>query len=196
MQAHFNDALLIQRAVIAGTPERAAAPAAVLTSLEELERLPDGWRPYVERMQQLASRINDGTTAALVAAATADLGVSCGLCHRKHGGPEVSHEPAPTVGSSIEDRMRRHVWATERLWEALYVPSNEAWVVGAAALGNDPFPDDVLRAGGVHGRSAAGDFASIAARAPAQRSTSERATLYAELLVTCGACHRSLQQDE
>src|ERR1051325_5799740 len=117
-------------------------------------------------MQQDARRINDSTSAARAAGATADLGISCGECHQRHGGPKPSSEPAPPPGTSLESRMQRHAWATERLWEGLYVPSSDAWKAGAKALSDEPFPSEVLSRGGVHARSAAGDFANLVARAP------------------------------
>jgi len=196
MQAHFNDALLIRQAVIAGSPEDAVDPAYVLTHIQDLDQLPDGWRVFVERMQGVAGRIQNSTTSSLAAAATADLGVSCGMCHQRHGGPTASDEPAPAPGTSIERRMARHVWATERLWEGLIVPSSDAWTAGARALGADPFPSDVLNDGGVYARSAASDFAKLAANAPAQKTAEQRAALYAELLVTCGTCHRAMKHGD
>jgi hypothetical protein len=194
MQAHFKDALLIRQAVIAGLPEDAVDPAHALTHIQDLDQLPNGWRVFVERMQVAASRIQDSTTSSLAAAATADLGVSCGMCHQRHGGPKVSNQPAPAQGTSIESRMARHVWATERLWEGLIVPSNEAWTAGAQALSSEPFPSEVLKEGGVYSRSAAGDFAKLASNAPKKKTPEQRAALYAELLVTCGSCHRGMKQ--
>jgi hypothetical protein len=47
--------------------------------------------------------------------------------------------------------------------------------------------------GGVHGRGAASDFARLVVNAPAKRIPRDRAALYAELLSTCGSCHRALQ---
>lgn len=194
MQAHFQDALLIRKAVIAGTPEQAANPATVLTLIQNLDDLPAGWREYVERMQRAAKRVTDSTSAAQTAAATADLGVSCGLCHQKLGGPATSSEPAPAEGTTVEARMKRHAWATERLWEALVVPSNKSWDEGAKALSVSPFPPEVLARGGVHARSAATDFGKLTARAPAAKSIEDKAQLYSELLITCGICHRAQRE--
>jgi cytochrome c553 len=194
MQAHFKDALLIREAVIAGRPDQAANPATVLSLIENLDQLPTGWRIFVERMQQDARRIIDSTSQAQTAAATADLGVSCGLCHQQHGGPKVSSQPPPLTEASLEGRMKRHAWACDRLWEGLTVPSNDAWLTGANALVSSPFPDDVLKRGGVHVRSAANDFGKIAVRAPTTKTVDERAALYAELLVTCGSCHQAVRK--
>lgn len=193
MQAHFNDALLIRQAVIAGTPERAARPADALARMQNLDALPAGWRSFVARMREAAGRITDSTSAAQSAAAVADLGVSCGMCHERHGGPRASSDLAPDAGSTVQSRMNRHVWATERLWEGLFTPSLEAWNAGAKALSGEPFPKAVSKDGGVHARSAASDFSRIVARAPMTRTIEERAALYAELLVTCGACHRAMK---
>jgi hypothetical protein len=193
MQAHFKDALLIRQAVIAGTPENAAEPALALTHVQDAEHLPESWRGFVERMQEVAGRIKDSTLVSRAAAATADLGVSCGLCHQQRGGPQASKEPAPAEGTTIESRMQRHAWATERLWEGLYVPSDDAWNAGARALSAAPFPSEVLNNGGVHARSAAGDFARLVVKAPAKQTPRDRAGLYAELLLTCGACHQAMK---
>jgi cytochrome c556 len=195
MQAHFRDALLIRQAVIAGSPEDAVDPAHVLTHIQDLDQLPDGWRVFVERMQAVAGRIQDSTTSSLAAAATADLGLSCGTCHQRHGGPKASVEAAPASGPDIKSRMARHVWATERLWEGLIVPSKDAWTAGAQALEVAPFPGEVLNQGGVYARSAADDFTKLAASAPSKKTPEQRAALYAELLVTCGTCHRAMKHD-
>jgi len=192
MQAHFRDALLIRQAVIAGRPEDAVDPAHVLMQMDDLETLPLSWRGFAARMQRDAARIENSTVAAQAAAATADLGVSCGDCHQQNGGPKPSDEPPPPPSTTVEGRMQRHVWATERLWEGLFIPSNESWLVGAQALSAEPFPDEVLQAGGVQARSAADDFAKLVARGPQKKTTSDRAALYAELLLTCGSCHRAL----
>jgi cytochrome c553 len=191
MQAHFHDALLIREAVIAGAPERAAPVARAFSEIGGLEKLPAGWQGFVERMQHAARRIADSTSAATTAAAVADLGVSCGMCHKQRGGPMASAVAAPAEGTTVEERMKRHSWATERLWEGLYLPSSDAWDAGAKAFSTDPFPQEILKKGGVHARSAASDFVRIAAKAPAQKTADERAAVYAELLVTCGGCHQA-----
>lgn len=194
MRAHFADALLIRKAVIAGTPERAAEPAEFLANAQQLADIPASWRPSLERMQQVAGRINNSTSAAQAAGATADLGVACGECHQRLGGPKASNEAPPPEGTALVERMQRHVWATERLWEGLTVPSGEAWNAGAKALSASPFPAEVLKQGGVHGRSAAGDFTKLVVKAPSKKTVEERAALYAELLVTCGGCHRAINE--
>jgi hypothetical protein len=192
MREHFADALLIRQAVIAGAPENAAAPASALATAGDLEHLPEGWRGFVERMQEVAGRIRDSSLISRAARATADLGVTCGLCHQQRGGPHASSEPAPAQGATLESRMQRHAWATERLWEGLYVPSDDAWAAGARALSSAPFPTEVTKPGGVYARTAAADFARLVRSAPTKKTPLDRAELYAQLLLTCGSCHRAL----
>lgn len=194
MHAHFAHALSIRKAVIAGTPERAADPADALAKTENLDEVPASWRSAVQRMQEIAGRINNSTSAAQAAGATADLGVACGGCHQTQGGPKASSQPSPPEAGGLTERMQRHAWATERLWEGLTVPSSEAWNAGAKALKASPFPAEVLKQGGVHGRSAASDFAKLVVKAPTKKTVEERAGLYAELLVTCGGCHRAINE--
>jgi hypothetical protein len=194
MHAHFAHALSIRKAVIAGTPERAADPAEALAKTEKLDEVPASWRAAVQRMQEIAGRINNSTSAAQAAGATADLAVACGGCHQTQGGPKTSSEPPPPEAGGLTERMQRHAWATERLWEGLTVPSSEAWNAGAKALNASPFPAEVLKQGGVHGRSAASDFAKLVLKAPTKKTIEERAGLYAELLVTCGGCHRAINE--
>ncbi len=196
MQAHFKDALLIREAVIDGRPEDAVDPAYVIANIQDLDKLPAGWQSFVEHMQATARRLSNSTTAAAAAGAAADLGVSCGLCHQRHGGPKVSTEPPPPKGDTMESRMQHHVWATERLWEGLAIPSSEAWNKGANALSTEPFPAQLLKEGGVDVRSAAKDFEKLVAKAPAKKTAQERAGLYAELLVTCGTCHAAMAGKE
>ncbi len=191
MQAHFNDALLIRKAVIEGRSEDASYPATVIANIEDMEKLPEGWSVFVEQMQTTAKRITNSTTAPAVAAAAADLGVSCGLCHQRFGGPKPSKELAPTTDATFESQMKHHIWATERLWEGLAVPSGTAWDTGAKALTAEPFPPELLKKGGVDVRTAANDFTKLAAKAPLQKTIADRAGLYAELLVTCGTCHQA-----
>ncbi len=164
----------------------------MIANIQELDKLPKGWNRYVEQMQETARRINNSTSASAAAAAVADLGVSCGMCHQQLGGPKPSAEPAPAAGTTVESRMQRHVWATERLWEGLAVPSGKSWEAGSKALSAEPFPKELLDKGGVDVRSAAADFTKLVAKAPAKKTVDARAALYAELLVTCGTCHQAI----
>jgi len=193
MHAHFHDALLIRKAVIAGRPEQATAPARILAVLENDQPLPESWQEHAERMQTAARRVAAATSMEQAAAATADLAVSCGECHRKLGGPGKSYEPPPANGTTVAAWMKRHLWASERLWQGLVVPSTEAWSAGTQVMASSAVPEQLLANEGTQGRRAAAELARLVAKAPQLVSDDARAGLYADLLLTCGACHRAVK---
>jgi cytochrome c553 len=193
MRVHYEDTELIRSAVIAGRPEDTGRPAESLLELLDIDELPPAWVEPMERMQASARRVKDSSDVPGVAAATADIGTSCGWCHQKLGGPTVEVTEPPADDGSLDSRMKRHVWATERLWEGLYVPSTDAWERGAHVLSTSPFPPEILKKGGLYAKSAAADFAKLAAVAPKKTTTADRAALYAQLLGTCATCHLSME---
>jgi mono/diheme cytochrome c family protein len=189
MQEHFKSANAIRLAVIAGNRDEIFKPSRKLVYLSDVEELPPSWQGPVQRMQNSAERLKDSNDMATAAAAMADVGTSCGLCHQKLGGPHSELQAPPSSNGSLVERMQQHAWATERLWEGLYVPSSEAWSAGIAVLTDRPFPDEVLRERGVYARSAAQDFAKVVATAPREANAEQKAAVYAKLLTTCAACH-------
>jgi hypothetical protein len=189
MRLHFKETALIRAAVINGVLADTAAPAAALSKMDGLGAIPAPWRPSLDAMQGAARRIGQSSDMPSVAAALADVGAACGACHKAHGGPKVKFDAAPAAEDTLQARMKRHAWATERLWEALYVPSDASWKAGVDALSGDPFPKDLLDKGGVHARSSAGRFKSLVATAGSKQKVEDRAKLYASLLETCSACH-------
>lgn len=193
MESHFQQAELIRQAIIAGYPEDTGRPANALIHINDSEEIPEAWNPFVERMQETAKRVADSSDVPRAAAAAADIGTSCGLCHQKHGGPQITVSEAPALDESLQSRMAQHAWATERLWEGLYVPSAPAWAAGAQVLTRSPFPDEVLERGGVYARTAAEDFGKLVQQAPQQKNLSQRAALYAKLLGTCASCHLAVR---
>jgi hypothetical protein len=189
MRAHFKETEQIRTAIITGKLTAAVGPAKTLASMEVKEAMPAKGRTFVTAMQAAAKRIGESPDAASLAAATADLGVACGGCHRLGAGPKPKVDAAPAAGDTMKSRMVRHAWATERLWEGLYAPSDAAWTAGAGALSSDPFPEEVLKKGGVHARSGAVRMKELVATAGAQKKPEDRAKLYASLLETCFGCH-------
>ncbi len=175
--------------VINGVLSEAVRPASTLANLEGLESFPKNWQPSLKALENAYLRMKASTDIPGAAAATADIGVACGNCHKSLGGPKGSSDPAPAAGTTVASRMQRHVWATERLWEALYVPSDASWKAGVDALAGEPFPKELLDKGGVHARSAASRFTSLVSTAAGKQKPEDRAKVYAAMLETCSACH-------
>lgn len=194
MRSHFKETELIRRAVINGELAGTSQAAETLTVVEGLGSLPKAWLPPIQALQAASVRIKNSSDIPATAAATADIGVACGACHSAGGGPNIAVGAPPGAGDSLESRMERHVWATERPWEGLYGPSDKAWTAGAAALVGEPFAKEDLTGGGVHARSAASRFTKLAAGAGAERKPEGRARVYASLLETCSACHQAMRR--
>lgn len=189
MRSHFREVALIRTAVIDGKLADAVAPADALSRNEGLGKIEPAWQSSIDVLAYAAKRIQHGSDIPSTAAAVADIGIACGACHKAAGGPKVNTGAAPPAGTTLESRMRRHVWATERLWEGIYVPSDASWKAGADALGGDPFPKEVVDRGGVHGRSAVDKLKTTVATLTTKKTPQDRAQAYATLLETCSACH-------
>ena len=194
MQAHQKSADAIRSAIIAGRPEATGRPADALLSLLDGEHFPSSWQGPLDRMRASALRVKNSSDVASVAAAVADVGTSCGWCHQKHGGPRSEPVDPPMDDGTLAARMKRHAWASERLWEGLFVPSSRAWQVGAVTLREEPFPEEMLEKGGVYAKSAASDFSKVVARAAGASTPSARAEVYANLLGTCATCHLAVER--
>ena len=193
MRSHFKETEVIRAAVIRGDLSATIAPAEALAKLEGLGKISDSWRPSIEALKAASTRISNSSDIPRAAAGTADIGRACGACHALVGGPMAKVGTPPDTQGDLKARMKRHVWATERLWEGLYVPSGAAWNAGAAALTREPFPKEVLNKGGVHTRSAGSRFKKLASTAGSKKRPEDRAQLYASLLETCSACHTLLK---
>ena len=194
MRDHFEETAIIRAAVIDGNIQDAVAPASSLVNMEGVEKLPVDWQTPVEELQRASERIRHSPDVPEAAAATADIGLACGDCHRKVRGPKAKLSEPPPSGGPLAERMKRHAWATERLWEGHYVPSDAAWKAGAQALEGEPIPREALKPGGVYARSAAERFSKLAASASQQKAPEERGKLYASLLATCSSCHVAMKK--
>ncbi|MEZ4220488.1 MAG: hypothetical protein R3B13_06110 [Polyangiaceae bacterium] len=193
MRAHFKETEAIRQAVINGRLAAAISPAKALTKTDGLGTIPPKWKQPLSALQSAAGRVSSSPDIPAVAAATADIGVACGSCHRANAGPKAKLDGAPAAGTDVKSLMDRHAWATERLWEGLYVPADDAWKAGAEALAEVKFPESVLKKGGVHGRSAADRMKRLLKDASGKKSPADRAKIYAALLETCSACHQAMQ---
>jgi cytochrome c553 len=122
----------------------------------------------------------------------------CGECHEKtHGGPALPPPPDSADyydADTLDERMGRHMWASELLWEGLTGPSDVSWKAGADRLIQAPAQlDDVLPVnfdGELRRVQAIGQSASEASTLTA------RADVYGLLIATCAQCHSRWLQHE
>jgi len=129
---------------------------------------------------------NATTTEAALRALT-KVGAACATCHAASGTlPDLGTPPAaPPDHATVDARMARHRWATDRLWEGVMGLSDDAWTAGLDVLVATPLPGTEL---GAARQPFARTLQRDARRARTAKS-SERAATYGDLLVTCAGCH-------
>jgi cytochrome c553 len=194
MEAHYGVAIIAHDALIRGDLPTFRA-ALIEVSQQELPPGSDpGWHALQDKLQAAAAVA--GRTQELPAAA-AQMGVvvqSCGTCHVALGLGPLYPAPAPPEGDDpIETAMLEHQWVTERLWEGVTGPWDNAWERGATALANMRIAgDDVdsfILTDAVQQQEDA--LRALGSDAQAATSLDDRAAVYGRALATCGGCHQS-----
>jgi hypothetical protein len=129
------------------------------------------------------------------ARAAAGLADTCGDCHAAVAldAPFTPPSPPPAITSrDPRQRMRRHQWAADRMWEAMVGHSDAAWTAAAAALA-DPalaradFPPEVEV--DADPEVVAQRLQALGASAARVSGWDDRAAVYGQFLATCAVCH-------
>jgi cytochrome c553 len=149
------------------------------------------WAPQAARVRDRAALVAAARGAKEACRREAELAEACGECHAAAGAAPVFRSTASIAADqpTIEARMARHLWATDRLWEGLVGGAEDPWREGLDVLAAAP-----LRAPSITGSRAsfARQLQMLADRARQRRSTDaapERARSYGEILTTCIGCH-------
>ena len=192
MQGHERHGDAMRDAVARGDLDGAKAEAKLLSELRIEGPTGRLWRQMFDAMRAAAARSAD---ASDLKEAGHDVGLvarTCGDCHTTFGRAGVLVEPPGALRPGTQAGMRRHQWATERLWDGLVVPSDEAWNAGALALSEAPLVPEQL----TPGKSPVprvGELAqavhNLGVKAAGAGRVEARANLYGELLATCAECH-------
>ena len=198
MQDHFTRGIKIRDAIIAGDLDAAKKDAQWMAEHQVSKTLPEAWKPHVESLQDAAKKVMDAQGLPAAATGTAEMARACGECHAKLGGPdfEMPKEP-PEEASGVAEHMVRHQWAAERMWEALTVPSEEAWRKGAEAMADAPLsPQAVAKDKSVPANieKLTKEVHDIAEAARADRDSMKWATAYASFLGDCAGCHTAVEK--
>ena len=120
---------------------------------------------------------------------------TCGDCHTSFGRPGILVEPPGAMSSGAHASMRRHQWAMDRLWDALVVPSDDAWNAGALALAEAPLVPEQLtpsKSPAPRVEELAQTVHDLGLKAASADRGDARAEVYGELLATCAECHKWL----
>ncbi len=194
MPDHFIIVTHGRDSVILGELEALREPMRALAGHDYKDVASGGWMPWIAQLQMAAGLISEAGTLEAAASGVAAMARVCGECHAAtssgpYFGPSGRERTRPR-SDTLDERMRRHVWAADRLWEGLTGPSDEAWNDGAAALAlapaaapltDPPMPPEVI-AGLLETRALAADAADAT-------SLAQRANVYGLLIATCANCH-------
>lgn len=192
MWLHFQDVSEVQLAMARGELERAREAARRVEEIRVIPGIPEGWEAEVDRLRRYAAAIRTARTFEIATSAAAHMAASCGACHQAHDvGPIFTAVPAAPEPGEVE-HMVEHVWAADRLWEGLMIPSDERWTAGARVLAEHLVPMHLL----ARGTSGLGvQLKSLGLDAMHDTTLQDRAQRYAEVLNTCADCHRRSGQD-
>jgi cytochrome c553 len=187
MQRHFDDLRTIERRLIAGKLDEARALAHLLARPARDPGL-GPWqaesRPVIEAALALAS----ASTIEEACKRAPRVSAACAGCHLRAQASPVFRSPPPPPDLPTRDaRMARHLWATDRLWEAMVGSGEPAWRGGLDVLAETAMPFTTKETSRLARR-----LQDLAQDARARSAIDDRAAAYGELLVTCAACHTAI----
>ncbi len=192
MEGHYNSAIASHDALIRGDLETLRARLGEIRERSLPAAAPEAWRVHEQRLHDAAEQAASVTSIETAGPAMASVAEACGACHTAVGLGDIYRQPrVPDGDDALEDAMLGHQWATERLWEGITGPWDDAWMRGANALaasrvfggdgGETPSTGLLALEAAMH---EAGESAKTTRGLPA------RAAAYGRLLTTCAACHQ------
>jgi len=192
MGEHFGQATRIQDAIIDADLEAAQRHAGWLADHPADPAFPDN---ALDTMRAAAAGVLTAENNLEAAHAFGRIGAACAQCHDlMEVKTNVESSLNVPMGDSLRDRMTRHRWGADRLWEGLVANSDAAWQAGAEALTEAPLAgEDIV------GKPHAGidllgfQVKRLATRGLATTDRDARGEVYGEFLSLCAACHVSFR---
>ena len=192
MHDHFSAIRKIERAIVQGDTKAAEEQATWLASHDPSAEI-STHQEQLDSLRTAAQAVASSTSLEQSAKAAAALASECGACHLATTSiASFEWTELPAAGDKVVDRMLRHQWAMDRLWEGLVGPSEMSWSDGAAVLAAEPmeFPAEFSEAKRSAGTALLAKVQSLAKRAQTADGLSARAEIYGDLLNTCSGCHK------
>lgn len=196
MRAHFEKAIEARSALIADDMEAARTAMAWLAGNDAGQNeLPEALRPHLAGMREKAGTFAAATTFSQAGEAFAGMLTHCGDCHAEaHTGPRFPDVAAPQ-GTELRDRMRKHAWAADRMWEGLILRDQARYDDAARSLADVVVRAEELPANTndpVRVQAVADNVRALAAAGLASTDWPTRAQNYGKFLATCATCHRMM----
>lgn len=194
MHGHLSRLRAMKAFVIAGQLDGLREPAVWLAEHDTAPGLPVDWIPYVVEIRRYAREAASARHLSFAAASVSEMARTCGDCHQASGVSDMFGEDtsSPNGGTSIRAQMQRHLWAADRMWEALIGPSDIAWDQATGILAEvELTASDIGAAADQEPQVAyllrrARELGEEGAQAESRES---RSALYGEFLSLCADCH-------
>ena len=190
MFEHFMRVTALEHAVIEGDQTKIREHATALAKPRSGD--PPEWATEVEHFQRAVGAVLNAADLKNAAIATATVVHQCGSCHSKFGiALDDEHVPSPPPNATVEQKMRRHEWATDLMRTSLVFSSDALWKQGADNLGTAALhPSEVTGDGPIDPDVVelvrdVRELATEAASAPPEN----RQGIYGAVLATCAGCH-------
>ena len=194
MREHFQKATEARLALISDDIEGARAAMAWLANNDPSQgELPASLRPHLDGMREKARAFATARTFTEAGDAFAVTLTQCGECHAAADrGPTFAEVPAPQ-GNELRDRMHKHAWAAERMWEGLVLRDQPRYDAAASSLADvvvrvDELPPHEGEPARI--QAIADNVRSLAATGLHATDWPGRAQAYGRFLATCATCHR------
>jgi cytochrome c553 len=192
MKEHFEAIRQIERAIVVGDSETAKQQATWLAEHAAQGEIAE-YADEIKAVQDAAKAVAESDSMETMASGAAKLAGLCGHCHLVTTSiASFEWTEAPKESGEAKERMQRHLWAMDRLWEGLVGPSEMSWQEGTKVLLAKPFPVDALPVDDKAAPAAKAQLEKIPAlakKASTAVEIADRTKVYAELLGTCSSCH-------
>ncbi|MDX2091579.1 MAG: hypothetical protein SFX73_27210 [Kofleriaceae bacterium] len=190
MHENFDLLRAIEKLLLRGHREEATALARAIADAPDEPGL-GPWAKHATKVRELAAALGRAPNTDEACRRAARLAVACAGCHEAtEVVPELSSIPAlPPDKPTIEARMARHVWATDRMWEATIGGGTEPWRQGLEVLAATPLPFRDAQDGRASMAKQLQRLADGARRRATTDTLEERGRAYGDILVACATCH-------
>jgi cytochrome c553 len=191
MEKHYQSAIAAHDALIRGDLPAFRERVAALSTQALPPNAPAGWKAPHDRLLALAKEASSADDVPKAAASMASVVEACGSCHASQSQGPVYRKPHPSWSDTeLKTKMLGHQWATERLWEGVTGPWDDAWRRGAAEVARTRlFPEDAGVGQTLRDQEAA--LRAVGDEAAKATELGARAKIYGRLLGGCADCHRA-----
>jgi cytochrome c553 len=190
MHESFDLLRAIEKLLIRGQLEEARTFARAIAHAPDEPGL-GAWSQHVVLVRDRAATLATARSVDEACRRAAQLADACAGCHAESGASPEFRSPGriPPDQPTIDARMARHLWATDRLWEGVVGSADDAWRVGLDVLATTPLQaPELSKEQSAFGRK----LQRLADQARLRQGTDaaqDRARSYGEILATCSGCH-------